>query len=114
MADRWMDWQIDYAEAQRDAFINLVRRPEEQRDLAAIERSVAACASKMAILDAHLAQSPWLSGDSFGIGDVPMGVYVHSWFALPIERPDLPNLADWYDGLQARAGYASQVMIPLT
>jgi len=114
MADRWMDWQIDYAEAQRDAFINLVRRPEEQRDLAAIESSVAACASKMAILDAHLAQSPWLSGDSFGIGDVPMGVYVHSWFALPIERPDLPNLADWYDGLQARAGYASQVMIPLT
>jgi glutathione S-transferase len=114
MADRWMDWQIDYAEAQRDAFINLIRRSEDQRDAEAIKRSAEACAKKMAILDAHLAQSPWLSGDSFGIGDVPMGVYAYTWFTLPIERPNLPNLADWYDGLQARDGYASQVMIPLT
>ena len=114
MADRWMDWQFDYAEAQRDAFLNLIRRPEGARDAEAIKRSVAACAVKMAVLDAHLAISPWLSGDSFGIGDVPMGVYAHTWFTLPIERPDLPNVADWYASLQARDGYASQVMIPLT
>lgn len=114
MADRWMDWQIDYAAAQRDAFVNLVRRPEGQRDADAIRRSAEACARKMAVLDAHLALSPWLSGDAFGIGDVPMGVYAHSWFTLPIERPDLPNVADWYNSLQARPGYASQVMIPLT
>lgn len=114
MADRWMDWQIDYAEAQRDAFVNLIRRPEGQRDQEAVKRAATACAKKMAILDAHLAQNQWLSGDSFGIGDIPMGVYVHTWFTLPIERPDLPNVADWYDGLQAREGYASQVMIPLT
>jgi len=114
MSDRWMDWQIDYAEAQRDAFVNLIRRPEEQRDAEAIKRSAEACAKKMSILDAHLAQSPWLSGDAFGIGDVPMGVYAYTWFTLPIERPELPNVTDWYEGLQARDGYASQVMIPLT
>jgi len=114
MADRWMDWQFDYAEAQRDAFLNLIRHPQGERDSEAIKRSAAACAVKMAVLDAHLAVSPWLSGDSFGIGDVPMGVYAHTWFTLQIERPDLPNVADWYAGLQARDGYASQVMIPLT
>ena len=114
MADRWMDWQIGYAEAQRDAFVNLIRRPEGQRDQEAIKRAAAACAREMAILDAHLAQHQWLSGDSFGIGDIPMGVYVHTWFTLPIERPDLPNVADWYAGLQERDGYAAQVMIPLS
>jgi len=114
MADRWMDWQFDYAEAQRDAFLNLVRRPEGERDAEAIKRSASACAAKMAVLDAHLATSQWLSGDSFGIGDIPMGVYAYTWFTLPIERPDLPNVADWYASLQARDGYASQVMIPLT
>ncbi len=114
LADRWMDWQIDYAEAQRDAFLNLIRRPADQRDPEAIERSAAACARKMAVLDAHLGGSPWLSGDDFGIGDVPMGVYAHTWFTLPIQRPDLPSLAAWYARLQARDGYASQVMIPLT
>ena len=114
MADRWMDWQFDYADAQRDAFLNLIRRAPDQRDAAAVARSAAACAKQMTILDRYLAETPWLSGEHFGIGDVPMGVYAHTWFSLPIERPDLPHVADWYARLQARDGYASQVMIPLT
>mgnify|MGYP002652314797 CR=1 FL=1 len=114
MADRWMDWQFTYADAQRDAFVNLVRRPPEQRDMAAVERAAATCAKQMAILDRQLADTPWLSGDAIGIGDVPMGVYAHTWFTLPIERPDLPHVAGWYARLRERAGYANQVMIPLT
>jgi glutathione S-transferase len=114
LADRWMDWQFGYADAQRDLFINLVRRAPQDRDDAAISRSIKACAQQMAILDAHLAHSPWLSGNLFGVGDVPMGVYAYTWFALPIDRPELPHLAGWYARLQARDGYASQVMIPLT
>jgi glutathione S-transferase len=113
VGDRWMDWQIDYAEAQRDAFINLVRRSPEQRDAAAISRSVERCAGRMRILDEHLAKEPWLSGGSFGIGDIPMGVYAHTWFTLAIERPDLPHLTDWYARLKSRPGYG-RVTIPLT
>ena len=99
LGDRWIEWQTGYALAQLDAFINLIRTPPEKRDMAAIARS---------------ALTPWLSGEDFGIGDVPMGVYAHTWFTLDIERPDLPNVADWYRRLQSRPGYASQVMIPLT
>jgi glutathione S-transferase len=68
----------------------------------------------MAILDAALAERPWLSGDAFGIGDIPMGVYAHTWFTLAIERPDRPHVADWYARLQGRPGYADSVMIPLS
>lgn len=114
MGDRWMDWQIDYAEAQRPAFQNLVRVAPDRRDMAAVARSAATCAKRMAILDRALSERDWLSGDDFGIGDVPMGVYAHSWFALDIERPDLPHLVDWYRRLQSRPGYAVNVMIPLT
>ena len=114
MGDRWMDWQIGYADAQRDAFVNLIRRTPEQCDPAAVAKSARLCAKRMAILDRALAESDWLSGDDFGVGDVPMGVYAHTWFSLDIERPDLPHLANWYRRLQAREGYASQVMIPLT
>lgn len=112
--DRWMDWQIDYAEAQRPAFANLVRRAPGDRDMAAVARSAEVCARRMTILDRALAETDWLSGDDFGIGDVPMGVYAHTWFSLDIARPALPHLTDWYHRLQARDGYASQVMIPLT
>lgn len=114
LADRWMDWQFSYADAQRDAFLNLIRRKPEERDMAAVARSAQACAKQMAILDRHLATQPWLSGAAFGIGDVPMGVYAHTWFNLDIERPDLRHLAGWYARLRERPGYAGQVMIPLT
>jgi glutathione S-transferase len=114
VADKWMDWQIDYAEGQRDAFVNLVRKEPGQRNPAAIAASAGHCAKRMTILDAALAQSPWLSGGEFGIGDIPMGVYAYTYFSLAIERPSLPHVEDWYARIRARAGYADQVMIPLT
>jgi glutathione S-transferase len=114
LADRWLDWQFGYADAQRGAFVNLVRRKPEDRDSAAVERSAQASAKQMAILDRYLAETPWLSGASFGIGDVPMGVYANTWFNLAIERPNLPHVANWYERLCERPGYASQVMIPLS
>jgi glutathione S-transferase len=114
LADRWMDWQFGYADAQRDAFLNLIRTPPQARDVAAIGRSAEASARQMAILDRYLAQAPWLSGEAFGVGDVPMGVYAHTWFSLDIDRPALHHVAAWYARLRERPGYRSQVMIPLT
>jgi glutathione S-transferase len=114
IGDKWMDWQFDYAAAQLDAFYNLVRRAPEQRDADAIARSAKASAKRMVMLDHALGERPWLSGPAFGIGDIPMGVYANTWFALDIDRPDLPHLADWYERLKIRPGYAGHVMIPLT
>lgn len=114
LADRWMDWQFSYADAQRDAFLNLVRRAPDARDMAAVTRSAEASANQMAILDRYLAETPWLSGAEIGIGDVPMGVYAHTWFTLDIPRPSLQHVEHWYARLCERPGYAEQVMIPLT
>lgn len=114
IGDRWMDWQFGYADAQRDAFLHLVRRAPEARDAAVIARSAEACAAQMAVLERYLADTPWLSGAAFGIGDIPMGVYAHTWFTLDIARPELPHVRAWYERLVARPGFAAQVMIPLT
>jgi glutathione S-transferase len=113
-ADKWMDWQFDYAAAQGPAFLNLIRRAPAERDADAIRRSAARAAEMMARVDDELSKRPWLSGAEFGIGDIPMGVYAHTWFTLAIERPALTHVAAWYDRLKTKPGYASQVMIPLT
>ena len=113
-ADKWMDWQFDYAAAQGPAFLNLVRRVAHERDADAIHRSASRCGEMMKRVDDELSRRPWLSGERFGIGDIPMGVYAHTWFTLAIERPDLPHVSAWYDHLRARPGFATQVMIPLT
>ncbi len=113
-ADRWMDWQFSFADAQRDAFVNLVRKAPADRDMPAVAASAERSGQMMEILDDVLAKQPWLSGDDFGLGDIPMGVYAHSWFTLDIARPDRPHVVAWYEKLKARPGYADNVMIPLT
>lgn len=112
--DKWMDWQFQYADAQRGAFYSLVRQSPEQRDPAMIARSAQQSGAMMRILDAELAQREWLSGDMFGIADMPMGVYAHTFFTLDIPRPELVHVADWYARLRQRPGFAENVMIALT
>jgi glutathione S-transferase len=114
IGDKWMDWQFSYAAAQYGAFFNLIRRRPEERDMDAVTQSAKAVGQMMALIDHALDDSEWLSGDSFGIGDIPMGVYAHSFFTLDIERPELPNVRTWYERLRERPAYASTVMIPLT
>lgn len=111
--DKWMDWQFHFADAQRDAFLELVRVAPENRNQEAINRSARASIAMMGILEAELAGRPWLSGETFGIADIPMGVYTHTFFTLPFERPALPALEAWYRRLKARPGFA-HVTIPLT
>ncbi len=112
--DKWMDWQFSYAAAQLGAFWNLVRVPPEQRDNTAIAESARKTGAMMAILDDALGDQPWLSGERFGLGDIPMGVYANSWFKLDIPRPDRPNVRAWYERLLARPAYAAIAAIPLT
>lgn len=113
-ADRWMDWQQFYAEAQRVPFLSHARIAREQWDHNAIAEGMAECARQLAIVETYLARQPWLSGSRFGIGDIPMGVYAYTWFSLPFDKPEFPAITDWYGRLNQRKGYAAHVMIPLT
>ena len=113
LGDKWMDWQFHFADAQREAFLGCVRQGKDSSDPAVAGSAEASCAM-MALLDAELAARPWLSGQCFGIADIPMGVYAHTFYTLPISRPDLPHLAEWYARLRHRPGYTETVMIPLT
>ncbi|MET1754855.1 glutathione S-transferase family protein [Novosphingobium sp. RD2P27] len=114
IADRWMDWQTGYADAQRDAFIQHVRKPETERNPAQVSAAVERSAAQLAIMERYLNETPWLSGTGFGIGDIPMGVYAYTWFSLPIDRPAFPAVQDWYARIRERPGFAEQVGIPLS
>jgi len=111
--DKWMDWQFQFADAQRDAFLGCIRHGKDDTD-PTVARSAQVVGTMMPILDRELATRPWLSGESFGIADIPMGVYAHTFFSLPIPRPPLPHVEEWYARLRTRPAYAETVMIPLT
>lgn len=115
LADRWMDWtSLAFLPPFTTLFQGLVRTPPAQRDMEAIHEAITRAARLLMIADDQLARQPWLSGGIMGMGDIPLGTLIHAWFTLPIDRPDLPNLARWYDTLLTRPAYERTVAQPLS
>jgi glutathione S-transferase len=98
----------------RDVFWGLIRTPPEKRDMVAISKAAADTGKLWARLDEKLAGKLYVAGRHFTMGDIAVGCWVHSWHALPIERPELKNVKAWYERLQTRPAYAKHVMVPLT
>lgn len=114
-ADRWMDWtNTTFWPAIRPVFWNLIRTPVEQRDPKAMEESRLATIEVLKRLEAHLTGRRYIAGDTFTMGDIPLGCGIWRWFALPIERPALPNVQRWFDTLSERPAYRKVVRTPLT
>ncbi len=114
-AEMWMDWQqTTLNPAGRDAFLQWIRTPAEQRDEAAIARSVAATEPLLDILDAQLAQRPFLAGEQFTMADIPVGCEVHRWVGLPQQRRTRLHLDRWYEALCARPGAVGILDQPLS
>jgi len=114
-ADRWMDWQLStISEPMRVIFWGLVRTPADKRDTAAIKKASADAGKLWARLDQKLEGKHYVAGQHLTMGDIPVGCFVHRWYALDVERPELKNVKAWYERLKARPAYAKHVMPPLT
>ncbi len=114
-ANRWMDWQLSTVNAfMVPIFFGLIRTPEAERDSAAIEKAVAAAVPIWEILERYLEGQDYLAGESFSIGDIPMGIWAYRWFAMDIQRPPMSNVEAWYARLCERPAYKEHVMIPLS
>ena len=115
LANQWMDWaSVEVGVPMSTLFWQLVRTPVEKRDPTAIATATARSSIKWSILDAALAGRAYLLGDALTMADIPAGCWVHRWFSLAVERPELPNLRAWYERLSARPAYRKTVMLPLT
>jgi glutathione S-transferase len=115
--DRWMDWTTTTfapAGAYRDVFWNLVRTPPAERNMEAVAKGLERCNNLLQIVDDLLAKQPYLSGETFGMADIPLGCFIYAWFEMPILRRELPHLAAWYSRLQDRPAYRKRVTIGLT
>jgi glutathione S-transferase len=98
----------------RDLFWGLVRTPPEKRDPDVLRKAQAEGEKSFAILDEHLSRRRYVAGDSFTMGDIPVGTFAYRWFTLDIERPEQPHLRQWYERLTERPGFREHVMLPLT
>ena len=107
VVEQWMDWQAtELNNAWRYAFMALVRGSPERVDPQALDASVQSWNRHMAILDAQLASTgAFVTGSTFTLADVVLGLSVHRWRMTPLARPGLPSIDAYYDRLSARSGF---------
>jgi len=113
-ADYWMDWQAsDNWRNVVAVFWNLFRVPPEERNDEEVAKGIVALGKDFEFLDAHLADKNYVAGKSLTMGDIPVGAAVHRFYALPIERPQLPQVEAYYARLQERPAFCENVMVPM-
>jgi glutathione S-transferase len=106
--EQWMDWAgSDAYVGIRPVFLGLqVKMAPFKDDPDAIAAGIREWSTQMQRLDDHLAAAgPFVAGSAFTVGDIPVGLIVNRWFAIPFEKPALANVAAYYDRLGERPAY---------
>jgi glutathione S-transferase len=110
-ASSWMDWQLTVASpALTPVFWGLVRTPPEKRDQAAIEAGKIKTIAAMKIVDAQLANSAFLAGDTLSVGDIPAALMAYRFRRLVPERPALEHLERWFAAIEQRPAFKQHVL----
>ena len=107
--EAWMDFQqTALSRPASVVFQGLIRTPPERRDPAAIAAGIRDAGAIWGVLDARLAQHPYVAGDALTLADLAFGPHVHRWFNMRFDgRPDAPALLAWYERLLDRPGFKS-------
>lgn len=107
LVEQWMDWQsTELNNSWRYAFMFLVRKSPAYPDAVAAANSIEGWNQKMRILDAALAKTAqYITGNEFSLADIVLGLSVNRWLMTPMQRPELPAVAAYYQKLSQRQGF---------
>jgi glutathione S-transferase len=102
-AGRWMDYQLSTLRAQLHQLMRGTPDASRSAELAA------AFASGMAVVERALERQPYLAGDEFSVGDIPIGIMAYRGRILDIELPRMPAIEAWFARLRARPAFQKYV-----
>lgn len=107
LIEQWMDWQsTELNNSWRYAFMHLVRKSPAFSDVAAVANSIDAWNKQMQILNAALEKTAaYITGAEFTLADIVLGLSVNRWLMTPIEKPELPAVAAYYQQLSLRPAF---------
>ncbi|KJJ97513.1 glutathione S-transferase [Pseudomonas sp. 21] len=107
LVEQWMGWQAtELNNAWRYVFMARVRSSPSHTDASAIALSEAQWNRCMALLDRQLERTgAFVTGACFSLADVVLGLSVNRWYLTPMQRPELPAVAAYYERLSERPGF---------
>nr|WP_318382396.1 glutathione S-transferase [uncultured Enterobacter sp.] len=107
LVEQWMDWQAtELNNAWRYSFMGLVRGSAAHSDPKEIALSISNWNGLIGILNHQLAKTGrFVTGEHFTLADVVLGLSVHRWLSMPMERPSYPAIEAYYKRLCERPGF---------
>ncbi|MFC3396480.1 glutathione S-transferase family protein [Brenneria rubrifaciens] len=105
--DQWIDWQgTELNTAWRYAFMSLVRQSPAHQEPHLLAASSKEWAHAMSILDRQLEKTGrYVTGTSFTLADIPIGLSVNRWYETPLDHPNYPAVRAYYECLSERPAY---------
>jgi glutathione S-transferase len=83
--------------------------------MAAVKASKDKSIENFAMLERQLRKTPFVAGDAFSYGDIPVGIMCYRFVQLVPERPKTPNLDRWYAAISSRKAFKDHVgSVPLS
>jgi glutathione S-transferase len=114
-AERWMDWQqTTFSPSGRNAFWELIRIPEAQRDMQKVEASIASTEPLLDRMENHLAKNAFMACGRLTMADIPLACEVHRWYGLGVTQTKRPHLEAWYAKILALPASANVLTLPLS
>ncbi|MDB5315614.1 MAG: putative glutathione S-transferase-like protein [Rhodospirillales bacterium] len=107
--DRWLDWQLStLGPAEKMMFWGVIRTPPDQRDMAAVAKSVTESGACWSIIDDRLSDGrTHIEGEALTLADIALGAYASRWFGVPVGgKIALPHFERWFHTISARPAYA--------
>ena len=111
IAEQWMEFQAtDLQLNMTPIFWGLVRNPPEDRYQDLIDKNIVLLNKKFEIFDNFLSDREFILNNNFGMSDIIMGVATYRYNSLPIERPNLVNLQNWYKKISSRNCFKKNIL----
>lgn len=106
LSDQWSDWaNTTFQPAWLGVFSTIVRTPPSQLDPDKVKSVVTAATPKFAMLDARLAETPYVGGETFTYADILTGISLFRWTTLEFDHPQFDHIEAWHERLKQRPGF---------
>jgi glutathione S-transferase len=92
-------------------FFPLVREDPANLDQAKLDQAVTNMNKLALIFDKTLQTGKFSDGQNLTFADVMVGHLLYRYYELDIDRPELPNLSQYYTALTERPAYREHVMV---
>ena len=110
-AEAWMDWaNYETSISLRGAFLGGMLNEPPWNHPWFVERGRAQITREVGQLEEHLrVTGPYVTGETFTVGDIPVGLVVNRWFHLNFERPQYAAVETYYETLSRRTPFREHV-----